>query len=175
MKCKNSNLRVSDTELLRCGHRMCHSCLKGTFELSLEDPLGTPPKCCTINPIPLNLVAGLFENEEFFNKWKKKFNPRRWLGDGGDTDSEDEGRNPIQMQFRKVARELWPKKRKNIEKSPEPRDMKERVTREKGANITEREHRYQYKRQQEKKREKRDPEENLRNQEKESRRNVRKP
>ncbi|KAJ0113923.1 hypothetical protein J7T55_010167 [Diaporthe amygdali] len=60
------------TAKLKCGHRMCHSCLKRSFKLSITDPQHMPPKCCTAATIPLKHVDRLFDNE-FKRTWNKKF------------------------------------------------------------------------------------------------------
>ncbi|KAI7786989.1 hypothetical protein LA080_001781 [Diaporthe eres] len=60
------------TAKLKCGHRMCHSCLKRSFKLSITDPQHMPPKCCTAATIPLKHVDRLFDNE-FKRNWNKKF------------------------------------------------------------------------------------------------------
>ena len=57
---------------LKCGHRMCSSCLKRSFKLSLTDPQLMPPKCCTTDYIPLKHVDRLFDNT-FKKSWNKRF------------------------------------------------------------------------------------------------------
>ncbi len=57
---------------LNCGHRMCNSCLKRSFKLSVKDPQLMPPKCCTADHIPLRHVERLFDNT-FKKTWNKKF------------------------------------------------------------------------------------------------------
>lgn len=57
---------------LKCGHRMCHSCLKRVFKLSIVDPQHMPPKCCTADHIPLKHVDKLFRTE-FKILWNRKF------------------------------------------------------------------------------------------------------
>lgn len=59
------------TAKLKCGHRMCHSCLKRSFKLSITDPQHMPPKCCTEATIPLKHVDRLFDND-FKRNWNKK-------------------------------------------------------------------------------------------------------
>jgi hypothetical protein len=56
---------------LKCGHRMCHSCLKRSFELSIKDPQHMPPKCCTEDSISLKHVEALFDNN-FKKLWNRK-------------------------------------------------------------------------------------------------------
>lgn len=60
------------TAKLKCGHRMCHSCLKRSFKLSITDPQHMPPRCCTSDNIPLKHVNKLFDND-FKKTWNKKF------------------------------------------------------------------------------------------------------
>ncbi|KAL8748273.1 MAG: hypothetical protein Q9184_007444 [Pyrenodesmia sp. 2 TL-2023] len=63
----------SRTAHLPCGHRMCHSCLRRIFTLSVTDPQHMPPKCC--NPsqhIPLKHVDKLFDLK-FKMKWNQKY------------------------------------------------------------------------------------------------------
>ena len=57
---------------LKCGHRMCYSCLKRSFKLSITDPQHMPPRCCSADNIPLKHVEKLFDNE-FKKTWNKKF------------------------------------------------------------------------------------------------------
>lgn len=57
---------------LKCGHRMCHSCLRRNFKLSLTDPQQMPPKCCTANAIPLRVVDTLFRSE-WKKNWSRKY------------------------------------------------------------------------------------------------------
>ena len=56
---------------LKCGHRMCASCLQRSFELSLTDPSHMPPKCCGQEQIPLSLVNHLFDRK-FKRRWNQK-------------------------------------------------------------------------------------------------------
>jgi hypothetical protein len=57
---------------LKCGHRMCNSCLKRNFKLSLTDPQSMPPKCCTTDHIPLRHVDRLFDTG-FKRTWNRKY------------------------------------------------------------------------------------------------------
>lgn len=57
---------------LKCSHRMCNSCLKRSFRLSITDPQHMPPKCCSADTIPLKHVEKLFDNS-FKKTWNKKF------------------------------------------------------------------------------------------------------
>lgn len=56
---------------LKCGHRMCHSCLKRSFELSIKDPQHMPPRCCTEDTISLKHVDALFD-DAFKKLWNRK-------------------------------------------------------------------------------------------------------
>ncbi|KIW08527.1 uncharacterized protein PV09_01417 [Verruconis gallopava] len=58
--------------LLKCKHRMCHTCLKRLFVLSTEDPQLMPPKCCTDEMIPLRHVERLL-NTAFKITWNRKY------------------------------------------------------------------------------------------------------
>ncbi|KAI4088369.1 MAG: hypothetical protein LQ344_006154 [Seirophora lacunosa] len=63
----------SRTALLACSHRMCHSCLRRIFTLSLTDPQHMPPKCCIPDQhIPLKHVDRLFDLK-FKMKWNQKY------------------------------------------------------------------------------------------------------
>jgi len=57
---------------LKCGHRMCNSCLKRIFRMSVTDPQHMPPKCCTPDHIALEHVDKLFDSK-FKRLWNKKF------------------------------------------------------------------------------------------------------
>lgn len=57
---------------LKCSHRMCNSCLKRAFKLSIMDPQHMPPKCCTADFVPLKHVDQLFDRN-FKKTWNKKF------------------------------------------------------------------------------------------------------
>lgn len=57
---------------LKCGHRICHSCLTRSFRLSIKDPAQMPPKCCTSDHIPLKHVERLFD-DHFKRTWNRKF------------------------------------------------------------------------------------------------------
>ena len=62
----------SEAPKLKCGHRMCHACLKRNFELSITDPQLMPPKCCTRDMIPLRYVEPLFDFK-FKRRWNRKY------------------------------------------------------------------------------------------------------
>ncbi|KAF2814203.1 uncharacterized protein BDZ99DRAFT_380896 [Mytilinidion resinicola] len=66
------DLPAHRTAKLGCGHRMCHSCLKRQFVLSVNDPAHMPPTCCTAEHIPLKYVERLFD-DKFKKLWNKKF------------------------------------------------------------------------------------------------------
>lgn len=57
---------------LKCGHRMCHRCLKRSFKLSVKDPQMMPPKCCTADPLDPKHVDYLFD-KSFKKLWNRKF------------------------------------------------------------------------------------------------------
>ena len=67
-----SDVPVSKTAKLACTHRMCHACLRRIFTLSITDPQHMPPKCCTIDHIPLKHVDKLFDIR-FKKKWNQKY------------------------------------------------------------------------------------------------------
>ncbi|KAI1482635.1 hypothetical protein F4774DRAFT_283979 [Daldinia eschscholtzii] len=66
------DLPSSKTAKLKCGHRMCKSCLKRSFKLSVKDPAQMPPRCCTADCIPLKHVENLFD-VDFKRTWNRKF------------------------------------------------------------------------------------------------------
>jgi len=70
--CMDDDKPNHETVKLKCGHHMCHRCLRRNFRLSLTDPQHMPPKCCTTDHIPLEHVERLFDNE-FKRKWNRKF------------------------------------------------------------------------------------------------------
>lgn len=57
---------------LKCGHRMCNSCLRRLFRMSITDPQHMPPRCCSQEHIPLRYVGQLFD-EDFKKTWNRKF------------------------------------------------------------------------------------------------------
>ncbi|KAI1079182.1 hypothetical protein F5B20DRAFT_545329 [Whalleya microplaca] len=57
---------------LRCGHRMCRTCLKTVFKNSIKDPSQMPPRCCTSDHIPVKHVDSLFD-DNFKKTWNRKF------------------------------------------------------------------------------------------------------
>lgn len=66
------DLPARKTAKLKCGHRMCNSCLKRSFKLSITDPQHMPPTCCNTDPVPLKHVDRLFDIN-FKKTWNKKF------------------------------------------------------------------------------------------------------
>jgi len=70
--CMNDDLPLNKTVKLACGHRMCFSCLKRQFSLSVKDPAHMPPRCCTSEHIPLKYADRLFD-DKFKVLWNKKF------------------------------------------------------------------------------------------------------
>jgi hypothetical protein len=72
LTCLSDDIPIAKSAKLKCGHRMCHSCLKRIFKLSVNDPQHMPPKCCTSDHIPLKHVDRLFDIP-FKKLWNKKF------------------------------------------------------------------------------------------------------
>lgn len=70
--CRNDKTPVDKTVKLRCRHRMCHSCLRRVFKMSLTDPQHMPPRCCTVDHIPLKHVEKLFD-ADFKREWNQKY------------------------------------------------------------------------------------------------------
>jgi hypothetical protein len=70
--CMSDDLPLNKTAKLGCGHRMCHSCLKRQFTMSVNDPQHMPPRCCTADHIPLKHVERLFD-DKFKRVWNKKY------------------------------------------------------------------------------------------------------
>jgi len=68
----NDDLPITKTVKLACGHRMCYSCLKRQFTLSVKDPAHMPPRCCTSEHIPLKYADRLFD-DKFKVQWNRKF------------------------------------------------------------------------------------------------------
>jgi len=69
----NDDLPVNKTAKLICGHRMCHSCLKRLFVLSVNDPAYMPPRCCTFKRIPFNIHVMRLFDDEFRDLWNKRY------------------------------------------------------------------------------------------------------
>ncbi|TAQ86368.1 hypothetical protein B7494_g5330 [Chlorociboria aeruginascens] len=72
LTCLSDDIPRSKSAKLKCGHRMCHSCLRRIFKLSVTDPQHMPPKCCTPDHIPLKHVERLFDIN-FKKTWNRKF------------------------------------------------------------------------------------------------------
>ncbi|PQE17819.1 Zinc finger C6HC-type protein [Rutstroemia sp. NJR-2017a BVV2] len=70
--CLSDDVPKSKCPKLACSHRMCQSCLKRIFKLSVKDPQHMPPKCCTTEHIPLKHVEKLFD-VNFKKLWNKKY------------------------------------------------------------------------------------------------------
>ncbi|OBT86270.1 hypothetical protein VE02_05569 [Pseudogymnoascus sp. 03VT05] len=72
LTCLSDDIPRRKSAKLKCGHRMCHSCLRRIFKLSVTDPAHMPPKCCTVDCIPLKHVDKLFDIA-FKKLWNRKF------------------------------------------------------------------------------------------------------
>ncbi|OBT45064.1 hypothetical protein VE00_05129 [Pseudogymnoascus sp. WSF 3629] len=72
LTCLSDDIPRRKSAKLKCGHRMCHSCLRRIFKLSVNDPAHMPPKCCTADCIPLKHVDKLFDIP-FKKLWNRKF------------------------------------------------------------------------------------------------------
>ena len=72
LTCLSDDIPISKSAKLACGHRMCHSCLRRIFTMSVSDPAHMPPTCCTSDHIPLKHVDKLFD-VKFKMKWNKKY------------------------------------------------------------------------------------------------------
>ena len=72
LTCGSDDVPISRSARLPCTHRMCHSCLKRIFKLSLRDPAHMPPRCCTQDDIALKHVDKLFK-DDFKNEWNRKY------------------------------------------------------------------------------------------------------
>jgi hypothetical protein len=70
--CMDEEIPSDKAADLKCGHKMCHKCLKRSFRLSLTDPQHMPPTCCNADHIPLKHVSNLFDNG-FKKTWNKKY------------------------------------------------------------------------------------------------------
>jgi hypothetical protein len=57
---------------LKCGHSICHPCLKVMFRRSVIDRQLMPPTCCANDHIPLKTVEILFDTA-FKKTWNKKY------------------------------------------------------------------------------------------------------
>lgn len=72
LTCGTDDILRSRTAKLACSHRMCHSCLKRIFKLSVKDPAHMPPRCCTQDHISLAHVDTLFD-DDFKRIWNRKY------------------------------------------------------------------------------------------------------
>ncbi|KAF1352165.1 hypothetical protein BDV97DRAFT_348882 [Delphinella strobiligena] len=72
LTCGSDDVPVTRSAKLSCGHRMCNSCLKRIFSMSVTDPAHMPPRCCTEEHIPLKCVDNLFD-VKFKLLWNKKY------------------------------------------------------------------------------------------------------
>lgn len=72
LTCGDDEIPVSKSARLPCKHRMCHSCLRRVFKMSITDPAHMPPRCCTDDHIDLKHVDKLF-SQEFKKTWNRKF------------------------------------------------------------------------------------------------------
>lgn len=72
LTCAADDVPRAKSAKLDCGHRMCHSCLKRIFEMSVKDPAHMPPKCCTTDRIPLQHVEKIFDLK-FKILWNRKY------------------------------------------------------------------------------------------------------
>ncbi|KIY02823.1 uncharacterized protein Z520_01288 [Fonsecaea multimorphosa CBS 102226] len=69
LTCGDDEIPIAQSALLPCKHRMCNTCLKRIFKMSVTDPAHMPPRCCTDQHIALKHVEKLFDNE-----WKENWN-----------------------------------------------------------------------------------------------------
>ncbi|KIV83036.1 hypothetical protein PV11_05096 [Exophiala sideris] len=72
LTCGDDDVPITHSAKLPCTHRMCHSCLKRIFTMSVKDPAHMPPRCCTDQHIDLKHVDKLF-NQKFKVLWNRKF------------------------------------------------------------------------------------------------------
>ncbi|KIW87339.1 uncharacterized protein Z519_11975 [Cladophialophora bantiana CBS 173.52] len=72
LTCGDDEIPVAQSALLPCKHRMCNSCLKRVFTMSVKDPAHMPPRCCTDQHIALKHVEKLFD-DKFKVLWNRKF------------------------------------------------------------------------------------------------------
>ncbi|KEQ64243.1 uncharacterized protein M437DRAFT_14194, partial [Aureobasidium melanogenum CBS 110374] len=68
----SDDVPVTRSAKLPCGHRMCNSCLRRIFTMSLKDPQHMPPRCCSPDHIPLKHVDHLFD-DKFKLLWNSKY------------------------------------------------------------------------------------------------------
>ncbi|KAH0353187.1 hypothetical protein KCU81_g1711, partial [Aureobasidium melanogenum] len=72
LTCGSDDVPVTRSAKLPCGHRMCNSCLRRIFTMSLKDPQHMPPRCCSPDHIPLKHVDHLFD-DKFKLLWNSKY------------------------------------------------------------------------------------------------------
>ncbi|KIX00795.1 uncharacterized protein Z518_09860 [Rhinocladiella mackenziei CBS 650.93] len=72
LTCGADDIPISQSARLPCTHRMCNSCLKRIFTMSVKDPAHMPPRCCTDQHIDLKHVDKLFD-QKFKVLWNRKF------------------------------------------------------------------------------------------------------
>ncbi|KAJ9611767.1 hypothetical protein H2200_004951 [Cladophialophora chaetospira] len=72
LTCGDDEIPNARSALLPCKHRMCHSCLKRVFNMSVTDPAHMPPRCCTDQHIDLKHVEKLYD-DKFKVLWNRKF------------------------------------------------------------------------------------------------------
>ncbi|EXJ95716.1 hypothetical protein A1O1_00839 [Capronia coronata CBS 617.96] len=72
LTCGADDIPISESARLPCTHRMCNSCLKRIFSMSVKDPAHMPPRCCTDQHIDLRHVDKLFD-QKFKVLWNRKF------------------------------------------------------------------------------------------------------
>lgn len=72
LTCGADDVPIQHSARLPCTHRMCHSCLKRIFTMSVKDPAHMPPRCCTDQHIDLKHVDKLFD-DKFKVLWNRKF------------------------------------------------------------------------------------------------------
>ncbi|KIV96563.1 hypothetical protein PV10_00412 [Exophiala mesophila] len=73
LTCGDDEIPLHRSAKLPCDHRMCHTCLKRVFTMSVSDAAHMPPRCCTEEAIDLKHVDKLFDND-FKILWNRKFN-----------------------------------------------------------------------------------------------------
>lgn len=73
LTCGDDEIPLPRSAKLPCDHRMCHTCLKRVFTMSVSDPAHMPPRCCTEDAIDLKHVDKLFDTD-FKILWNRKFN-----------------------------------------------------------------------------------------------------
>jgi hypothetical protein len=72
LTCGADDIPIARSALLPCKHRMCNSCLRRIFTMSVTDPAHMPPRCCTDQHIDLKHVEKLFD-DKFKVLWNRKF------------------------------------------------------------------------------------------------------